>query len=69
MLVMVVEADHGVPGVPGNIDNLGCVQEARGQQGQGQVGLYKPGLVLARCLELLQHPLVIVLQKVPSEGS
>ena len=58
MLVMVVEADHGIPGVSGNIDHLGRVQEARGQQGQGQVGLYKPRLVLVRCLELLQHILV-----------
>ena len=44
-LVVVVEADHGVLRVPGHVDDLGSVKEVGWEEGEGQVGLYKPSLV------------------------
>ena len=48
--VVVVEAHHGVLGVPRHVDHLGCGEEARREETEGEMGLDKPPLVL-----ILQH--------------
>ena len=48
--VVVVEAHHGVLGVPRHVDHLGCGQEVGREKAEREMRLYKSPLVL-----IVQH--------------